>query len=416
MMTGFTEQYLTPCALALGAGTSAIGALAACTNFVAAWSQLFTTFWVRRFHSRRRFIVMGASFQALLLLPMAILPFLPVGHKIVTFLLLAIFFVSSGAMIAPAWGSLMTDHVEAESRGDYFGWRNQRLGIIVVSSSLLAGVILYTLHAANPLAGFTVIFCCAMFARFVSAYFLSRMEDIPFNSTEAHDFTLWMFLSRFRQSNFVRFVFFVSSMTFATQIAGPFFSVYMLRDLHFNYLLYTGLVLGATISTLIGMRLWGAHADRVGNARVLRLTAMLIPAIPIAWSFFVHPVALILVEVFAGFVWGGFNLAASNFIYDAVTPPKRIRCIAYFNVINGTALALAAVLGGYLASHLPLLHGHRLPCLFLLSGCLRMLVVLFLGTGWKEVRPTQQVSSLDLFFSVVGIRSVLGSRHKQELS
>ena len=35
------------------------------------------------------------------------------------------------------------------------------------------------------------------------------------------------------------------------------------------------------------------------------------------------------------FLWGGLTLCSTNFVYDAVTPPKRHTCLAYFNVGQG---------------------------------------------------------------------------------
>ena len=201
---------------------------------------------------------------------------------------------------------------------------------------------------------------------------------------------------------------FVAAISFSVNVASPFFTVHMLRDLNFSYLLYTLITLSAVLTTLSGVRLWGEHADHVGNVRVMKLTALFIPLIPFLWLFSHHPLYLICIQVMAGFCWGGFNLAASNFIYDAVSPAKRIRCISYFNVLNGTAICAGSLIGGYLASRLPGLMGYRLGGLFLLSGILRLATVVCLAPLFKEVRQAKPVRSVDLFFSVVGVRPILG--------
>jgi MFS family permease len=112
--------------------------------------------------------------------------------------------------------------------------------------------------------------------------------------------------------------------------------------------------------------------------------------------------------MWAGFSWSGVTLCTGNFIYDAVTPQKRVRCIAYFNVINGVALVLGSSLGGFLASRLPPLFGYRLLSLFALSAACRLLFYLLLSRRFREVRPARQVSIQELFFSVVGIRPLIG--------
>jgi MFS family permease len=115
-----------------------------------------------------------------------------------------------------------------------------------------------------------------------------------------------------------------------------------------------------------------------------------------------------LVQMFSGFAWSGVTLSAGNFIYDAVTPQKRVRCIAYFNVINGVALFLGSSLGGYLATSLPPLLGYRLLGLFALSCLCRLTFYLLLSRSFREVRAAHEVSIQELFFSVVGIRPLVG--------
>ena len=137
------------------------------------------------------------------------------------------------------------------------------------------------------------------------------------------DFTFVMFVRRFRESNFLKFVVFSGSLTFATYLSAPFFAVFMLRDLQLSYVTYMALQVCASLAGLIALPLWGRHADLVGNVRVLRLSAFLAALIPIFWIFSQHAAYLMLVQMLSGFVWSGVTLSAGNFIYDAVTPQKR---------------------------------------------------------------------------------------------
>jgi MFS family permease len=168
------------------------------------------------------------------------------------------------------------------------------------------------------------------------------------------------------------------------------------------------LQVGSSLAALIALPLWGRHADLVGNVRVLRLSSLLAALIPIFWLFSHNPAYLMLIQIFAGFSWSGVTLCAGNFIYDAVTPQKRVRCIAYYNVINGLALFSGSFLGGYLASRLPPLFGYRLLALFALSCFCRILAYLLLSRSFREVRAAHEVSIQKLFFSVVGIRPLVG--------
>jgi MFS family permease len=146
----------------------------------------------------------------------------------------------------------------------------------------------------------------------------------------------------------------------------------------------------------------------VGNVRVLRLSGIFACLIPLFWLVSRNVYYLALVQMLAGFVWSGFTLSATNFIYDAVTPQKRVRCISYFQVMNGAAIFMGASLGGFLATKLPLLQGYSLLSLFLLSGICRLFFYFILFNRFREVRPSREVSIQELFFSVVGIRPLTG--------
>ena len=133
------------------------------------------------------------------------------------------------------------------------------------------------------------------------------------------------------------------------------------------------------------------------------LTSIFLPVIPFLWLLSHNVIYLVLVQIFAGFFWAGFNLSVSNFIFDAVSPEKRTRCIAYFNVVNGTALFSGALIGGFLMKWLPALLGYKILALALISGLLRIGSALLAGRV-REVRSVREVSARDLFYSVIGVR------------
>jgi MFS family permease len=407
-MAGVTEHYATPAALFLGASVQQVGLITALPNLLSSLSQFFSVrviYWVG---GRIKLLVRLVLSQASFILFIAILPLLEISNRVELLLTYLIFAAVCGGLAGPAWGSLMSDYVPASKRGRYFGWRSRTVGAVTVGSIVASGLLLNFFQSIHYAAGFSIIFFLAAAARFVSAYFISRMDEPPHKKDPATDFTFLMFLRRFRESNFLKFVVFSGCLTFATYLSAPFFAVFMLRDLQLSYVTYMALQVGSSLAALIALPLWGRHADLVGNVRVLRLSSLLAALIPIFWLFSHNPAYLMLIQIFAGFSWSGVTLCAGNFIYDAVTPQKRVRCIAYYNVINGLALFSGSFLGGYLASRLPPLFGYRLLALFALSCFCRILAYLLLSRSFREVRAAHEVSIQKLFFSVVGIRPLVG--------
>jgi MFS family permease len=412
-MAGVTEHYATPLALFLGATVQQVGLITALPHLLSSLSQFLAVRVINWIGGRLKLLVRLVFCQASLILCIASLPWLESAHRVVLLIALLILSAVCGGLAGPAWGSLITDYIPSSKRGRYFGWRNRTVGAVTLGSIIISGLLLYSFREISYSAGFCVLFGSAALARFTSAHFISRMDEPPHRSDPASDFTFLMFIARFRESNFLKFVVFSACLTFATYLAAPFFAVFMLRDLQFSYLTYMGLQVCSSFASLVALPLWGKHADLVGNVRVLRLSSLLAALIPSFWLLSQDPAYLMLVQIWGGFAWSGVTLSAANFIYDAVTTQKRVRCIAYFNVINGAALFLGSALGGFLASRLPPLLGYRLLALFALSCFCRLAFYVLLSRSFREVRPAQKASARELLFSVVGIRPLVGRSPEQ---
>jgi MFS family permease len=264
----------------------------------------------------------------------------------------------------------------------------------------------------HTLAGFCILFGLAFAARAVSVFCLNKKYEPPYIHAKEDRFTLWDFLSRAPRANFGRFVFYVAIFTFCVHISAPFFVVYMLRELGFSYqqLMVSNGV--AVLATLFTLRSWGRVGDKYGNKKALTLAGLLVPIVPILWTLSRNYYYLLFVQAAAGFAWGGFSLSASNFLLDAVSPPKRARCTGYSSLINGMAIFVGATFGGLIAGSLPNRIGiggfsfcfaSNLQTLFLLSGLLRLATTVAFLRLFKEVKPVESISVHRLLFTTMQI-------------
>ncbi len=405
---GFTQSYITPFALLLKATNFQIGILNSLPQFISSFFQIPSADIVERLKSRVKIIANSVYFQGLFWLLISLLAFLNNSQfAFLVFLILLISHNSFSAFATPIWQSLMSDTVEKDKYGRYFAYRGKVLGFITLIANFAAGFILFLL-SQNKILGFFIIFLIAGISRIISGYFISLMTDFPIKIVPEKRFSYYSFIKRLPESNFVKFTLYVSLMNFATYIAAPFFAVYMLKDLKFSYATYTLVNTASTLASLLSLSFWGSYADRYGNARILKVSGILIPLIPLLWLVSKNPIYIILINGFAGYAWAGFNLCALNFIFDAASPEVRTRCLGYFNFTNSIALFLGGILGGYLANKLPIIFPHsRLLTLILLSGILRILVNIILIDKFKEVRKTEEIKEKELLAIVLGIRPLI---------
>jgi predicted MFS family arabinose efflux permease len=290
-----------------------------------------------------------------------------------------------GGLLAPAWGSLVSEYLPADRRASYFARRVRAVHLSGISSLALWGGLLWVLQNRFHVQGFLGVFLGAALFRFISYRYMTRMVDLPLQE-ESGTGSLWEFVRDLRRSNVGHFVVYVALLTFATNVAGPYFSVRMLRELQFDYLSYTTVYLGAVVATVVAVPIWGRYADRAGNARILKLTGPLVGFIPLLWLFGRSPLALAPVEMVSGFLWSGFELCVATYMYDAVPAGNRMRTLAYFNLVNGTAAFAGASLGGLLADRLPPMLGSSLLSLFFVSSMLRFAVNGLFVRGFHETR------------------------------
>ena len=420
-MLGSGETYLGPFGIFLKATTLQVGLLATLPPLLGAVMQWASALAMDGFRSRRAFIMKGATAQSLLWIPISLIPFvLGSGDLSIWALigLVTLYHAANGAMV-PVWNSLIGDLVPAEIRGRFFGNRNRLTGMSTFLFLLIAGGILHVFAEANiPATGFLIIFLVAFLARLNSARWLARYDDPQFKLLPEQVFTFRQFIRRSPHSNFAKFVFFVAAINFGVSFCGPYFALYMLRDLHLSYLEFTSVTGAAIISQFLTFRYWGGLSDRFGNKKILNLCGWGVAIIPVLWLFDAHIAYLIIIQTYAGFVWAGFSLAAANFIFDAVTPPKRARCVAYQGLVNGVFVFLGSLAGGFVAGRLP--HSislgpwtwtpvSALPMIFFIASLIRIVASGLFLRRFKEVRPVEPIGHGELIFRVSQIKPIAGA-------
>jgi MFS family permease len=410
VMWGFGETYIAPFALFLNAGSLAMAFVGTGPVLISAAAQLAGAALLDRTGRRLPIITSGFAVQALAYLPLFLLPvLLPKGGIAALLLSAAACFFSAGLAV-PSWMSLMGDVIDPADRGRYFSSRTRTVLCFMLFFMLMAGWIIHRWKTiGHPTAGFGFLFGIACLSRIISLFFMRRHYDAPLQRPQDDAyFSFFDFVRATPRSNFAKFAFTVALMNGTAQIAGPFFAVYMLRDLHWSYLAFTVNMAVFLLSQTLFVRWWGALSDRHGNRAVLAATCWIMPVLPLFWIFSTNYAVLLIAQMISGACWSGFNLAASNFIYDAVTPAKRARVFSYYNLLNGLLSVGGAVLiGAPLAECLPAQFRvgaaqitliSSLPLVFAVSAALRALAAWAMLPRFREVREAEPISTVRILW------------------
>jgi len=226
----------------------------------------------------------------------------------------------SNNFAAPGWVSWMNDLVPPHLRGRFLGFRNKAIGLPQFFTISLARVQLFlAARKGVQLFAFGILFTLGALARGVCLRPFSKQYEPPMAEVPPQEeFRFHIFLSKLAGTNFGRFGLFIFFMTFSVNLMGPLSSVHLLESLNFDYLRYMGVMMISLVFSFVAMNYWGPLTDRYGNYRILTATAIALPLLPMGWVFFKSVSLLMVVQMFSGFVWAGFNLSMTNYIYDAV--------------------------------------------------------------------------------------------------
>jgi len=351
--TSFGDYYIPPFAIALNASSSLVAMLSSISGLLGSLTQVFSSRLIENF-SRKKIILKSVFFEALMWLPLILIAFLFYNEVLVDFLPLFLLLSFSLYIIlanigTPALFSWMGDIIDEEYRGRWFSKRNLITGFVSIVLAIFASFFLNYFEKKNiVIIGFAILFFLAFVSRMTCWKIFKKQYEPKLNLKKGYHFSFWDFLINAPKTNFGRFAIFRFFLNFAVNISSPLIAVYLLRNLNFDYFLYIVVILSSSLYSLVFLGMWGKFADMCGNYKILGITSLLIPIIPILWIISPSPIYLILVPALVGGVsWAGFNLAAGNFIYDNVTKPKRGLAVSYYNMLNGIGIFLGAGLGAY---------------------------------------------------------------------
>ncbi len=413
VMTGISDNYLSALAIYLRASLAQMGWLSAAPQLVGAIFQLLSV-WLCPWFSRQHAIVAGACIQALAVLGMAIVALWHPPQAVLWLIGLAMVYHACLNFMQPQWRSWLGGLVPARRRGAFFAGRT-RLTMLASSAVFFAGGGALGLFQRMDLAwlGFGLLFLPAAVGRGISALLLHRMHDPePYAAAERASLggTLRRIGGAFHDRAFREYSLFFAAVQGAVALSGPFFSVYMLRELEFTYWQFTASTGAAILTQFFTLAAWGHACDHFGNRFAMLLSSLLIPIVPALWLFSTDFHYILFVQVMSGIAWGGFTLSTANYLYDLRPPGTDFAGYAAVqSALSAVGVFCGALAGGYLSSALPGL-ADLLPegwqpefpivGLFALSAFMRLCIIVWFIPRSRELRVRQRPSLLKVVYRV----------------
>lgn len=302
-------------------------------------------------------------------------------------MLVASFYLLANLAISfsnPAASALYISLTPVNIRGRYFGKRDSILLAFGIVFTLVLGRVLDGFRAKdNEYGGFIIVFSVILLLSLANGFFWSKIKEPAVNSKKT-TFTLRQIVTiPLKNVGFRRIITFFILYNIGQQVAGPFFSVYMVTRLKLDYTYITIMGMMSTIVNVILVRIWGRVADSKSWNFVLTYSTLLLGIVHLCWLFVNNSTAFILVPIFhivSGAAWAGIGISTFNIQY--IYSPENGRTVyTGFNAALGGLMGFLGTLSGSvllgvfdkMGLHIGSFMISGMQMLFLLSGILLMI-------------------------------------------
>jgi MFS family permease len=224
------------------------------------------------------------------------------------------------------------------------------MGLAGMAITLIAGEVITN---SAKLAGYQYTLLFAFFVGTISLWCFSRIRD-PRGSTFRVSGSPLKLSSLARDMRaicgFSGLMVSTALWNFSLNIAGPFFTVYLVQNLHATASQVALNSIATSLSSLVAQRKLGALSDRWGARRLQLISMLLIPLLPLAWTQATSPWHAVLINLFGGALWAGFTLASFNNLLEMIPDALRARYSAFYQIVVLVSLSLGAILGGLMVT------------------------------------------------------------------
>jgi MFS family permease len=346
-------------ALSLGADPMAIGLLAA-IPFAAQAAQLPTIYLVERWRQRKLIGIVALAVARVIIILLALLPFIAAADLRVPLLVTAHLLIGVlGSVAACAINSWFHQLLPAASLGRFFGKR-----LLVASALSCGGTLAAGLFVDNPPGGraemaYAMVFVGAGLAGLASCVFLARTPEPTMPAGGPPLPMIEMLREPLRDVNFRRLLVMLGGWNLASNLAAPFLTVYLIRQLGFGLSTVTALWVSSQLANAAALYLWGRLSDRLSNKAILAVALPVYFACMLGLVFVgagasgnTQLVMLYGLHIAMGVASGGIGLATGNIGLKLAPQGRGTSYLAAIGTVSAVLGGIAPILGGAIAQWL----------------------------------------------------------------
>ncbi len=387
IVTLTTGAFLSGYANSLGATDSMNGIIGSIPVLLCTL-QMFSSILLESLCRKKCLISSFSLFHRLLLSSMFFVPLIVKDPGLRLASVIAIYGTAHffGAFIGTGIGNWILQLVPPHIRGNYLGKKDSfAFGFSTILSLIMGWVMDWFRSNSMEQAGFMVVGTVVFFIAVTDFWCLSSIrepESIP-HRQKLPDAVIKPLADKEYRKVMLTYMFW----NLALQIAGPFFSVYMVTGLKLDYTYITFLGLISSTVRVLAAWLWGRFADATSWLLAARCSMGMLGLVHASWLFMTPETCYVLqpvLQALSGAAWGGIAISVFNLQYHYAPTEKRVLYVSSNSSYAGLCGFLSTLLGASLLKVFPSLELGGIPIsgmqlLFLLSGILILGCVLYMG-------------------------------------
>ena len=343
-------------ALAIGAEPLEIGVIAA-IPFIAQALQLPGVGLVDRIRQRKKIGVLAVTLARVVLLATAVLPFMSQDSHRLGWLIGAQAVVAGlGALAACAINSWFHELLPAQTLGSFFARRFLVATLVASLGTLTAGLMVEQLRPYAPLSGYSVAFAVAGLAGFASSYCLARTPEPLMLDAGPRRSMLAQLRIPLADVNFRSLLLLLGGWNLASNMASPFLTVYLMRQLGLGLSTVTTLWVASQLANATTLFMWGRVSDRLSNKAILSVALPLYFACTFGLVFAdagglqgLQLPLLYALHIAMGAAGGGIALACGNLGMKLAPRSEGTAYLAAVGLVSAVFGGAAPVLAGAIA-------------------------------------------------------------------
>ncbi|WP_205479210.1 MFS transporter [Sphingomonas arenae] len=345
-------------ALHIGASTMQVGLLAA----IPLITQVLQAPAVKLVEAlrRRRLISVAALVIARLALPVyAVVPFIADRTVAVSVLLgAALVHYGFNAVSACSWNSWIKDLIPTEGLGRFTSRRTLVGTAVSAVATLGAAIALNQAQGSEQAADliFSGLYLFGFLCGVVSTVALARVPELAMPPRDGTAPLMRLLVQPLKDRNFRSLLRYLASWQFAVNLATPFITVYIVRELGFDVSFVLLLTLASQVANIAVVRLWGQVSDRFTNKTVLSAATPLYILCIVGMAFAgelsgsaTRGAYLFLLHIVMGAAGAGVGIASGNIVMKLSPSEQSTSYMATNALIGALAAGVAPVIGGWAA-------------------------------------------------------------------